>query len=239
MPTIAEKFTIRLLLSWAAIVLCLPAAGIGQPLDAGAPREVSVSAQADVRAAADAAQITMRVFADGKTAVEAQQKVKAVSGEISRALQGLGLTSPLAERGRQFLSGANPKVFTPLTRSATIGWEKFYTLTTTELDRVPQIIDALLAAGADSVVEVRFVPPAEGEHSQLALREAAARAQAKASELAAALNMELGAPISAVANEEPVGAGLREQLQQGEYQRAYDEYRTTLYLTVRYELLPK
>lgn len=158
------------------------------------PPTISVNGNARVERAPDYVDVSLGVTTPDKTASQAQQRASQVMDAAIKSLRGLELPGEELQTGRVDLSpnydhrpertGGEPAIV-GYTASNTIR------IRTTDLEAVPRIIDAALAAGCNRVEYVSFGIREAIEAREEAIKLAAQAARRKALVLAEALDMEL------------------------------------------------
>jgi uncharacterized protein YggE len=175
-----------------------PAAG-GPPLDTVSTLIVSGSGTA--RVAPDEAHVRLGVVAQAPTARAVQDQVSRTANAVLEAIRKLGIAaedvqtsglslSPLYSQVRQGNDNQPPAI---------TGYQANNTVTVRvgDLAKVGPVIDAGLAAGANSLEGVDFGLRNDGAARAQALGDAARAARAKAETLAGALGVRLGEILEA------------------------------------------
>ncbi|BDG59855.1 SIMPL domain-containing protein [Caldinitratiruptor microaerophilus] len=190
-----------------AAALAAPAVLPGSPARAADPgserRGIEVTGEAVVEARPDAARITVGVQRQAATAAAAYAEAARAMNAVVAALRGKGIdqdslrTATLAlhpeydwnrEKERQELRG-----YRALTS---------VTATTRNLDQVGSLIDAAVAAGANTVDGVEFLVWEQERALGDALQRAVDNARAKAGQVAGRLGVQVGAPLEVVVLDE-------------------------------------
>lgn len=191
----------------AAAALVLSVAQPGSPARAADPaperRRIEVVGEAVVEARPDAARITVGVQRQAATAAAAYAEAARAMNAVVSALRGKGVdsdslrTAALAlqpeyqwnrDKERQELTGY---------RAVTS-----VTATTRNLEQVGPLIDAAVAAGANTVDGVEFLVWEQERALGDALQRAVDNARAKAGQVAGRLGVQVGAPLEVVVLDE-------------------------------------
>jgi len=189
-------FTRTLTAALAAAVLSLPGAAMA---DTNPPPMIAVTGEATVNAAPDLAQIDGGVTTDAKTAREASDANNTAMGRVLLALQGAGIAEKDYQTSRLSLqpqyanstSGRNgPNVVTGYRASNRV------TVKLRDVGKVANIIDALVAAGANDIGNINFMVSNASKLLDDARPRAIADARRKAEIYAKAAGVTLGDPLS-------------------------------------------
>lgn len=199
------------------------------------PSEIIVTAAERYWVGADSVRITARLETSGKSALEAQTALEQAAASLEAAAKNLGEVKKSLRRGEGFVNAADKNA--PISASSAVRAERYLAFEISDKSKTGTLIDTLLKAGASEITEVEYLAPAESDAHEAALEKAAKLAQNKAEKIARTLGVSLGRVISASSAEEPLGASLRKQLQQGIPIERYNERDSSVYLTVRYEVL--
>ena len=173
------------------------------------PRQIQVQANATIDVAPDQATLNARLWERTPAQVqgeetsgnsdaikEARDRLESRTGELIRTLENAGVDSKQIRAGSlsvrpdyvQTASRGNdnapPKVRTQVERSVS--------LTLNELDRLPRVLDALTAAGVDSLDGVSYGLQDSNAADDRALEQALERARQKARMMAKTLDVDLG-----------------------------------------------
>lgn len=200
-------------------------------------REIAVTAQARSWVPGELARITLSVRGDGSTAAEALSAIDDAARKVREALSKLNVKLRISKRGENFSSAAGKGA--AISRGTAVIAERFLGVETSSLKSVGVVIDKALGAGAASVSSVEYF--ALGGEKQLlqAVNEATEKAKRKAQLVAQNLSVKLGPLIAATVTEEPQGAVLRRQMQQGIDSSRFSEKETNVYVNIRFEALSK
>lgn len=173
----------------------LPAPGGGAALRTDTTR-LTVSGSATVRAPADRARLQVAVETEGATAeVAARENASVMARVVDRVRGVLGADGPIETSGYRL----TPRYAQPTQREAPpeiAGYQAINQLTVVveTVDRVGELLDAALEAGANRVTGLDFFASDTEALRLEALREAMARAQAEAETVADALGLVLLTP---------------------------------------------
>ncbi|MEG3115052.1 SIMPL domain-containing protein [Salinicola sp. 4072] len=173
------------------------------------PRQIQVQANATIDVAPDQATLNARLWertpaqvqgeeTSGNSDVikEARDRLETRTGELIRTLENAGVDSKQIRAGSLSVrpdymqtasrgeDSAPPKVRTQVERSVS--------LTLNELDRLPRVLDALTAAGVDSLDGVSYGLQDSNAADDRALEQALERARQKARMMAKTLDVDLG-----------------------------------------------
>lgn len=160
--------------------------------------DIRVTGEGEVALRPDVAYVTMAVETHAGTALEAQREnARRITAVVTRLLacgvpqEGIESSgfSLYPERVYDKEAGGDRVSGYRVTNQVTVTW--------TDLDKVGNIIDAAVGAGANQVARVTFSVADPGRAKQEALRKAAAEARTKAETLAQALGVRLGRVLSA------------------------------------------
>jgi uncharacterized protein YggE len=195
----------RAALSVVASLLALAATTSAQTPSQALPPSIQVTGEATLNAPPDRATVDIAVVTRGVSA----QRAAATNGEetgrvIGELKKRLGSAATITTIGYSVQTeyrypgeGRKPEV---------AGYVAANTVrvVTPDLDRVGDLIDAAVAAGANQVQQVRFTLQNEEKVYADALRQAAARARVEAETLAAALGLKIVRVLTVVEEGMPV-----------------------------------
>ncbi len=162
------------------------------------PAFIEVSGTAQVSVSADRAQIDLAVETEGETADEAARSNAARMDRVIQALRGSDFSNLVIEthgyglqpRYRRPASGQDPSPEIDRYRAV-----NNVRVTLTQIERVGELLDAAIGAGANRVSSLRF-DARDTEPARLeALRGAVEQAEAQAQAIASALGVRLGPPL--------------------------------------------
>lgn len=173
------------------------------------PRQIHVQANATLEVAPDQATLNARLWertpaqvqgeessGDSDAIKTARDRLESRTGELIRALENAGVESKSIRAGSlsvrpDYVQTSNsgddntpPKVRTQIERSVS--------LTLTDLDHLPRVLDALTAAGVDSLDGVSYGLKDGDAADDRALKQALERAKEKAEMMAETLDVDLG-----------------------------------------------
>lgn len=193
----SAKWGIAGLILGLAVAVMLPTIAQESPPPEGGSQErtVSTNGVAIVRSAPDEALVTLGVQTEADTAQGAMQANAERMADLTQALLDSGLddedlaTATINLYPRWDMNGTSIIGFTA---------ENQVTVTVRNLDRVGDIIDGGVQAGANLTSGITFRVSNGNEASDRALQEAVADARRKAEILAAAGGAELGAVVTIV-----------------------------------------
>ena len=185
-----------------AIAAAVATPALAASADAAVPPYIEVTAEAENKVAPDIAYLDFGVMTRAETAAAAAQqnaaRMKSVLAAVRAALGasaqiGTGTYNLRAEYspGRD---GSEPRV---------IGYvaSNVVRLETQELQKLGEIIDGAIKAGANQVQRIAFGLRDAAEPRRQALREAASKARSEAEAIASALKLSLG-PVQAVVDQD-------------------------------------
>jgi uncharacterized protein len=168
-------------------------AGCGQPVVRGAL--VTVTGTADVKAAPDVAVITTGVQRRGATAKAAQDAMAKRMSEIVASVSGQGVKAEDVQTSQLNLQ--------PITnwadgRQRIVGYESVNTVTikVRDLAKVSDVLDAVVADGANRIDWVGFIIEDPAKQQSAAYQEAVKRARARADSYAAGAGLKVHRLIS-------------------------------------------
>lgn len=187
----------------------LAAATIATPALADkTPHQIHVQASATLDVAPDMATLNARLWeltpaqvqgqetsGDADAIKRARDRLESRTGELVRTLENAGVESENIRAGSLSVSpnyvqtdngddDSTPKVRTQVERAVS--------LTLTDLDRLPQVLDALTTAGVDSLDGVSYGLQDSDAVDDRALKQALERARQKADMMADTLDVDLG-----------------------------------------------
>ena len=157
---------------------------------------ISVTGEAQLLVPPDLAQIEGGVTTEAKTAREASEANNAAMGKVLLALKAFGIdekdfqTSRLALQPQYAPNRSGPNAITGYQASNNV------TIKLRDVSRVAQVIDTLVAAGANNIGGISFMVSAASKLLDDAREQAMADARRKAEIYAKAAGVALGSPIS-------------------------------------------
>ncbi|MGE5552162.1 MAG: SIMPL domain-containing protein [Bacteroidota bacterium] len=188
-----QKKTLLSLLLIAAVALLAVSAITAKD----APRHLTVSGEASVKAVPDRVRLTLGVEADGQTARAAQAAVAGRITAVLKALGGQGVEEK-AIRTRTLslipLRDYNPKDGRETLRGYRAANQ--VEVTVTDLQKAGSILDAAVAAGANTAGEIQFYLDDPAALRAAALAEAFKDAERRAASLAASSGQKIIGAVS-------------------------------------------
>jgi uncharacterized protein YggE len=176
----------------ATSLLAAPARAEGEP-----PAVISVTGEAKISAPPDLAQIDGGVTSEAKTAREASEANNAAMGKVLLALKGAGIDEKDYQTSRLSLQPQNSSSKTggPPT---IVGYRASnrVTIRLRDVTKVANVIDTLVAAGANDIGGINFLVSQASKLLDEAREKAIADARRKAEIYAKAAGVTLGAPLS-------------------------------------------
>jgi uncharacterized protein YggE len=169
------------------------------------PASISVSGEATVSVPPDLALVDGGVTSDAKTAREASDTNNAAMGKLMQALKGAGIEAKDIQTSRLSLQPQSaPNRSGP---SAIVGYRASnrVTIRVRDVTKVANVIDTLVAAGANDIGGISFMVSQASKLLDEAREQAVADARRKAEIYAKAAGVTLGAPLS-ISEEGPPGA---------------------------------
>ena len=160
------------------------------------PAAISVSGEATVSAPPDLALVEGGVTSEAKTAREASDANNATMGKVLQALKGAGIAEKDLQTSRLSLQPQNaPNRSGP---SAIVGYRASnrVTIRVRDVTKVANVIDTLVAAGANDIGGINFMVSQASKLLDEAREQAVADARRKAEIYAKAAGVTLGAPLS-------------------------------------------
>jgi uncharacterized protein len=162
------------------------------------PATISVTGEATVSVAPDLAQIDGGVMSEAKTAREASEANNAAMGKVLLALKGAGIEQKDFQTSRLSLqpqSAPNPSRPGP---STIVGYRASnrVTIRLRDVTKVANVIDTLVAAGANDIGGINFTVSNASKLLDEARERAVADGRRKAEIYARAAGVTLGAPLS-------------------------------------------
>jgi uncharacterized protein YggE len=185
----------RTALAAAVALTLLVAPALAQTMP---PAVISVTGEATVSVAPDLAQIDGGVTSEAKTAREASEANNAAMGKVLLALKGAGVEEKDFQTSRLSLqpqSAPNPSRPGP---SAIVGYRASnrVTIRLRDVTKVANVIDTLVAAGANDIGGINFTVSNASKLLDEAREHAVADGRRKAEIYAKAAGVTLGAPLS-------------------------------------------
>jgi uncharacterized protein YggE len=189
--------TRRLLLhGLVAVIAGAPFASNAQP-QTELHAAISVTGEAHVSAAPDLAQIDVGVTSEARTAREASDANNAAMGKVLSALKGAGIEEKDFQTSRLSLQAENaiPKAGAAPT---IVGYRASnrITIRLRDVARVANLIDTVVAAGANEIGGISFMVSQASKLLDEARGQAIADARRKAEIYAKAAGVTLGAPLN-------------------------------------------
>jgi len=160
------------------------------------PAVISVTGEAKISAPPDLAQIDGGVTSEAKTAREASEANNAAMGKVLLALKGAGIdekdyqTSRLSLQPQSLSKSNGPPTITGYRASNRV------TIRLRDVTKVANVIDTLVAAGANDIGGINFMVSQASKLLDEAREKAIADARRKAEIYAKAAGVTLGAPLS-------------------------------------------
>lgn len=167
------------------------------------PAAISVTGEATVSVPPDQAQIDGGVASDAKTAREASDLNNAAMGKVLLALTGAGIDAKDYQTSRLSLQPQYaPNRTGP---SAVLGYRATnrVTIRLRDVNRVANIIDVLVGAGANDIGDIQFMVSQASRLLDEAREQAVADARRKAQIYAKAAGVTLGEPLGISENGSP------------------------------------
>jgi uncharacterized protein YggE len=180
-----------LLVAFLGVAGALPAAAQAEkPLNL-----ITVTGEGEVSLAPDLALLGAGVTTTGKTAREASEANARMMTAVMTALKAAGIAEPDVQTARLSLyplrdSKSNEPRITGFQASNQV------TVKLRDVTRVSDVIDRLVAAGANDITGIQFVVSSPSKPLDAAREAAMADARRKAEVYAKAANLILGAPVS-------------------------------------------
>ncbi len=160
------------------------------------PAAISVSGEATVSVPPDLALVEGGVTSEAKTAREASDANNAAMGKVLQALKGAGIAEKDVQTSRLSLQPQNaPNRSGP---PAIVGYRASnrVTIRVRDVTKVANVIDTLVAAGANDIGGINFMVSQASKLLDEAREQAVADARRKAEIYAKAAGVTLGAPLS-------------------------------------------
>ena len=175
----------------AGTLLAAPALAQGAP-----PAMISVTGEATISVAPDLAEVDGGVTSTAKTAREASQANNAAMGKVLLALKSAGIdekdyqTSRLSLQPQSAPDRSGPPAIVGYRASNRV------TIRLRDVTKVANVIDTLVAAGANDIGGINFMVSQASKLLDDAREQAVADARRKAEIYARAASVTLGAPLS-------------------------------------------
>jgi len=196
-------------------------------------REIVITADAWGHASPDTAVVTILVETTGKTAQLSRDAGEKIVSDIKNKLNSdLGNGVTVSRRDIKY-SGANPG--SPMSEKAVIRMRRFIGVTTSNIEKVPQIIDTALAQGASEITAVELSVQNANQSVNQTIELATQRTKEKAEILAKSLGVKLGGIIDATITEDPAGKMIRLDQQRGQT-LALSDQNIHVYVNARFEI---
>jgi uncharacterized protein YggE len=162
------------------------------------PAVISVTGEATVSVAPDLAQIDGGVTSEAKTAREASDANNAAMGKVLLALKGAGIEEKDFQTSRLSLQPQSAPNRTGTGPSAIVGYRasNHVTIRLRDVTKVANVIDTLVAAGANDIGGINFMVSQASKLLDEAREQAIADARRKAEIYAKAAGVTLGTPLS-------------------------------------------
>ncbi len=191
LPLAAIGAAVLLVAMSAATLLAAPALA-----ESDFPPAISVTGEASISVPPDRAEIDAGVTTDAKTAREASDANNVAMGKVIAALKGSGIDEKDMQTSRISLQpryGPNRDTPAPI-----IGYRASnrVTIRLKDVAKVANVIDTLVAAGANDIGNVNFMVSNASKLLDDAREKAVADARRKAEIYARAAGVALGAPLS-------------------------------------------
>jgi uncharacterized protein len=160
------------------------------------PAAISVSGEATVSVPPDLALVEGGVTSEAKTAREASDANNAAMGKVLQALKGAGIeakdvqTSRLSLQPQSAPNRSGPPAIVSYRASNRV------TIRVRDVTKVANVIDTLVAAGANDIGGINFMVSQASKLLDEAREQAVADARRKAEIYAKAAGVTLGAPLS-------------------------------------------
>ncbi len=176
-----------------------------QTQDAVPPLSIRVTGEARVTTAPDQAEIDVGVITRGDTARRAaEQNARETARVLAELKKGLGAAGAIQTIGyavrpeyRYPREGGEPQISDYVATNVV-------RVTISDLDRVGEVVDVAVGAGANRIQRIRFMLKDEAAVYRQALQQAADQAEAEAEALAAALGVRVVRVFSAAEESAPV-----------------------------------
>lgn len=186
------------------ITTMLASGAAAQTQDGVPPLSIRVTGEARVTTAPDQAEIDVGVITRGDTARRAADEnaraTERVLAELKTRLDAAGSIQTVGYAVRPEYryprEGAEPQISGYMAANVV-------RVTVSDLDRVGEVVDIAVGAGANRIQRIRFMLKDEAAVYRQALRQAADRAEAEAEALAAALGLEVVRVFSAAEESAP------------------------------------
>jgi uncharacterized protein len=188
---------VSLIAAVAAAVIAATLPGTPAQAQAEPPAVISVTGEARISAPPDLVQIEGGVTSDAKTAREASDANNAAMGKVLLALKGAGIEEKDYQTSRLSLQpqtsqskSGGPPTITGYRASNRV------TLRLRDVTKVANVIDTLVAAGANDIGGISFMVSQASRLLDEAREQAIADARRKAEIYAKAAGVTLGAPLA-------------------------------------------
>jgi uncharacterized protein YggE len=161
------------------------------------PAVISVTGEATISAAPDLAQVDGGVTSEAKTAREASETNNAAMGKVLLALKAAGIAEKDFQTSRLSLQPQSaPNRSGPAAAIVSYRASNRVTVRVRDVTKVANVIDTLVAAGANDIGGIDFIVSGASKLLDQAREQAVEDARRKAEIYAKAAGVTLGAPLS-------------------------------------------
>jgi uncharacterized protein YggE len=160
------------------------------------PAMISVTGEATISAAPDLAQVDGGVTSEAKTAREASETNNAAMAKLLLALKGAGIAEKDFQTSRLSLQPQNASNRTGPAAIVSYRASNRVTVRVRDVTKVANVIDTLVAAGANDIGGIDFIVSGASKLLDQAREQAVEDARRKAEIYAKAAGVTLGPPLS-------------------------------------------
>lgn len=200
----------------------------------GNEHDLTVSGEAVAVIPVSGLQLTITMSQTSQTAGEASRALDEREKRVRDALAQSGVKSPLTVRGQRLTSSANAPAVLKAGIAVTVQRDLLLRLERNE--GAGAVVDRLLAIPETTITDQLPLPAAGGDELEGAIATAVDQAKAKAESVAKQLGAPLGRILSLTVTEEPDGAAIREQMQEGIPPGKYGDRLVKVFVVARFQL---
>ncbi len=227
----------KIFLASLVILIALPAkAQVNGPETA-----ITVTASASKLVQPSAALINFSITADAETAEQANAKLVGELDSVKKRVNAVAPAAKVVFRGRE-LSPKHPSSLkkSPSNKSLKLTGPKqitaFYAISSSEIEKIDQIVDNCLEGGASKVGEVELLIEGQNKISEKLAEIAAKSAKIKAQKLAESLGVGLGKLVNiGVSDSKSSGLSLIHK-KQGVLNQRFEDQIFETFVTLSYEI---
>ena len=196
--------------------------------------DLTVSGEAVAVIPVGGMQLTITLSQTSQGAAEATKKLDEREKKVRDILAQSGIKAPLTMRSQRITSSTNPpNVLKP---GIAVNVQRDLLVRVNDNSTVGLLVDRLLTVPETAISEQLPVPSSGAEELEAAIAVAVEEATAKAQSVAKQLSVPLGRVLSITVTEEPDGAAIREQMQEGTPPGRYSDRLVKVFVVTRFQL---